>query len=197
MVATTFLPDIPTKVLSSVNEYLTKTLGLEYTSGTSIDSPIATAVHIRCQRADLPALAIVGRLQLETETSQVIPLSSEEIREIHECTAWYAARRRGELARDENGYILRQQGRRLASQWLDDHLSMKFYASGGLFIPIEHPLWQYNIVFKLKNLKIEPIGLIEVNAYSGEIEPIHSEQLQNIRERTHAIIRHQKPSSAT
>ena len=180
---------------SRVNHYLSSTLGNEYIGGAVSHSSTTSSALIRCNRDGLPARCFVGRVYVDSQTGCPIPLTPEQIREIRECADWYAARMRGELARDDRGYVSQHQSRRLASQWLDRHLSMKFYASGGIFFPLQEPLWQYSIAFKLRHLHLEPLGLIEVDALTGDVEPISHERLQMIKERVHAVIRDQKSST--
>jgi hypothetical protein len=176
--------------------YLTEALGAEYaaTRGAYVNG--RWDLSIRCTRAGVKQPCVVGRLSIDAQTGTVIPLTSEHLREIRECAEWEAARVRGELARDAAGYVSRHQARRLARRWLDRHLAMKYGASDGLLIPLAPPVWQFSIYFSLQDVYLEPLGLIDVDAMTGDVKPLSDEQLESLRERVRAVIQHQEPAAA-
>jgi hypothetical protein len=172
-----------------VDAYLRRVLGPDY-----LCAPAENGFFIQCHRADVTQPCIVGRVPVEA--GAVRPLSDDQLQEIRECAEWAAARVRGELARDTDGYVLRHQARRLARRWLDAHLSMKFRATGGVFIPVAPPVWQFSISFNLPTLHLAPLGVIDVNALTGEVVALDDRQLATIRERVRAVIQHQQLAPA-
>ena len=84
-----------------------------------------------------------------------------------------------------------------ATEWLGENLTLHFSAADGLFVPLEHPLWQFSIRFRLPRIgEIKPLGIIDVDALTGEAMPLTRKQQQTIQERVHAIIRHHELAPA-
>jgi hypothetical protein len=185
-----------TDVRQTVDRYLANVLGPAYSSSTATRHAGSWSFLIRYQDAALPQPSIVGRLQVNEQgsspfngaTEAIIPLTDQQIQEICETAAWEVARRKGELARNRDGYISRQQARRVARYWLDQHLSMKFGANDGRLLPLNPPAWQFSIYFSLRDVHWEPLGSIEVNAQTGAVIPLDPEQLHNLREHVRAAI---------
>jgi hypothetical protein len=191
--------DIPISSPSPVNEdtalraaqvYLAGTLGADYVTTRGFYKNGCWEFLIRYHHPDVQQPCVVGRIVLDAQTGRVIPLTLDQLREIHECAAWEVARLRGELARDAEGYVSRHEARRLARRWLDQQLSMKYSASGGLLIPLDPPVWQFSIEFRLQEFCLEPLGIIDVDALSGTVKPLSDEQLETLRERVRAVIKH-------
>ena len=176
------------QIQAVVDKYLADVLGSEYTGDMPTRSYERLSFLIQCNRPDVNQPCMVGRVSVNADG--VMPLSDEQIREIRECTAWEAARIRGKLARAADGYLLRHQARRLASQWLDTEISMKFGATGGVFIPLDPPVWQFSISFDLQNVHLEPLGVVDVNALTGDVTPLGDHQIKIIQEKAHAVIQH-------
>lgn len=76
----------------------------------------------------------------------------------------------------------------MARRWLDQHLSMKFSATGGQWLPLNSPLWQFTIEFTLQAVPLQALGVITVNAQTGVVTPIPVEQLDHLREHVRAAI---------
>lgn len=180
----------------SVDTYLIETLGREYRSShlQKMGSHWSFIVCYDC--GDLPQPCPVGRVIVDAKTGDLTLPTEEQVREISECAAWQIAHHHGQLARDGDNYLLRHQARRLATQWLDANLSMNFSASGGLFIPLGSPIWQFSISFDLGDMHIHPLGVLDVDAISGTIEPLTNDQLNRLQERVGALIRHQELAAA-
>ena len=125
----------------------------------------------------------------------MIPLTSDQLREVRECADWEVARTRGELARDVDGYVSRHQANRLARRWLDQHLANEICCKGGIFIPLATPVWQFSIAFSLSDLHLEPLGVIDVDAQTGDVKPLNNDQLENLRGRVRVVIQHRTPTA--
>jgi hypothetical protein len=197
--------DIPTVNPPRVSEdaaqraadtYLADALGPEYHATNGAYQRDRWTFFICCRRTDLQHSCVVGRVSIDARTGVVLPLTGDQLREVREVVDWEVARGQGELARDANGYLSRHQARRLARRWLDQHLSMKYGASGGLLIPLDPPVWQFSITFRLQALHLEPLGLIDVDAVSGAVKPLTTEQLAILQERVRAVIQSEAPTAA-
>lgn len=136
-------------------------------------------------------------IEVETQTGKVVPLTEAQIRLVRERAAITEARSRNILPTDAQGYILAEYARRRASGYLDAQLSMYFSAIDPVFVPGEPAHWQVTIVFKMYDIGPITLGIMEVDARTGEPAPLTDEELTRIRERTSAIIRHQTPAPAT
>lgn len=180
----------------TADAYLMTVLGMDYAATSGTYAQGQWHFLIRCQRTNVTQPCLVGRVAVDAQTGSVMPLTADYVRETQECAAWEAARLRGELARDDDGYVSRHQARRLARRWLDEHLAMKYSAQGGLWIPLDPPVWQFAIAFSLQGIQLEPLGVIDVNAQTGIVIPLNDDQLNNLRERVRAVIQHRQPAAA-
>jgi hypothetical protein len=134
-----------------------------------------------CHRADMSRTPAVGVVSVAPATGQVHELTAEQIRNLREAGAVQAAQARGELARDEQGYVLRYHARIKASVWISDRVDLKVGASGGAFLPLDPPVWRFSIDFHLEDRQLDPLGVIDVNAKTGQVIPLTNKQLQTIR----------------
>jgi hypothetical protein len=139
----------------------------------------------------------VGAIRIDALTGDVTPLTTDEIRVIHEKAAILAARKQGGLPLNEYGHVLAEYARRQASSYLNEHLSMFYRGADPVFIPGQPAVWQVMIVFKMYNVGPFTLGVLDVDANTGEPTPLPKRQLKRIRERTRAIIRHQASATAT
>lgn len=144
---------------------------------------------IRCEHGPLSPICV------DAETGGVITLTSNEICVIEEKAAILAARKQGVIPVDEQGYVLGEYARRQASGYLDDQISMFYSGADPIFVSIDPPVWQVTIVFKMYDQGPFTLGMMDVDARTGEPIPLAAEQIEQIRERTCAIIGRQ--TSAT
>jgi hypothetical protein len=76
-------------------------------------------------------------------------------------------------------------------------LGLHFSATEGLFAPCARPLWQFAIRFRLPGVgALKPLGVIDVDARTGQVTPLSRQQRRTIQERVGAIIRHCELASA-
>ncbi len=176
--------------------YLMAVLGVDYAATNGTYAQGRWHFLIGCQRTNVNQPCIVGRVAVDAQTGSVITLPADQLRETRECADWEVARLRGELARDADGYVSRHQARRLARRWLDQQLAMKYSASGGLWMPLDPPVWQFSIAFSLQDVHLDPLGVIDVNAQTGTVIPLSAHQLNHLRERVRAVIQHRQPVAA-
>jgi hypothetical protein len=123
-------------------------------------------------------------LRVDAQSGEVIPLSDTEIRVIREKAAIYAARKQGVLPVNEQGYVLGEYTRKRADRYLGDQIGMYFDATDPVFVPGDSPRWQVTIVFKRCDLGPFTLGVMDVDAKTGEPIPLTKTQLKRIRERT-------------
>jgi hypothetical protein len=144
---------------------------------------------IRCEQGPLSPICV------DAETGNVIPLTSTEICAIGEKAAILAARKQGVIPVDEQGHVLGEYARRQASGYLDDEISMFYSGADPVFVPTDPPVWQVTIVFKMYDQGPFTLGVMDVDARTGEPIPLAAEQIEQIRERTCAIIGPQTPAA--
>jgi hypothetical protein len=145
---------------------------------------------IRCAHGPLDAIAV------DVRTGTVIPLATDKLRIIQEKAALYAARKRNVLPVNGDGYVLGEYARRQVSSYLDEHISLFYEGADPVLVPGEPPVWQVTISFKQYHLGPFTLGVMDVDARTGEPFPLTSKQIKRIRERTRAIIGHQAPTPA-
>jgi hypothetical protein len=178
---------------TAVDHYLATGLGPAYKAGRAqLRDDGRWSFVVLCQREDMWRTPAVGFIYLDARTGQVEALSDDRLREMCEAGAVQAAQARNELARDEDGYILRQHARIKANVWISDRVGLKVRAAGGTFVPLEPPVWRFSIWYHT----FGPLTVIDVDAKTGEIEPLTALQLQAIREDVRALKRLQTLAAA-
>jgi hypothetical protein len=179
----------------AANAYVTAEIdpAFEAVSGEYFDSQrMRRAVWqfiIRCEHGPLSPICV------DAQTGSVIALASNDIRVIGEKAAILAARKRGSTPIDEQGYVLGEYARRQASGYLDDEISMFYSGADPVFVSTDPPVWQVTIVFKMYDQGPFTLGMMDVDARTGEPIPLAVEQIEQIRERTCAIIGRQAPAT--
>ena len=178
------------------NAYLSTMVGPAYRVGQSVLRQGQWHYRVLCQRPDLQRTPIVGSITVDAKTGQVNPLTADQVRDLREASAVQAAQARGELARDEEGYILRYHARIKATVWISDQTDLKVGATGGVFLPLDPPVWRFAIDFHLADTYLNPLGVIDVNAQTGQVIPVRTDLLHNIRGCVRAAQRHQTLAAA-
>jgi hypothetical protein len=146
---------------------------------------------IRC--ADGPLYPLL----VDSQTGEVILLTDDEIRVTREKAAIFAARKQGVLPVDARGYVLGEYARRQADRCLGDQIAMYFNAADPVFVPGDPPRWQVTIVFKRYYSGPFTLGVMDVDATTGEPLPLTKSQLKRLRERAHALVAvHPQPAAA-
>ncbi len=127
-------------------------------------------------------------IQVDAQRGEVIPFSQAQIRLLREKAAIFAARKAGVLPLDGHGYVLGEYARRRADRYLGDEIGMYFGAADPVFAAGEPPYWQVTIFFKRYELGPFTLGVMDVDATTGEPISLTKTQLKRIRERAHALI---------
>lgn len=177
---------------TAVDRYLTDALGTAYHAELGQLRNNTWVFTVINQRSDMSRIPAVGSITVNAISGQVQKLTDDQIRNMREAGAVQAAQERRELARDDNGYVLRRHARIKANLWISDRIGLKVSAEGGLFIPLEAPIWRFAICYHA----LGPLAVLDVNAKTGEVAPLTDEQLQAIQENVCAIKRFQTQTPA-
>lgn len=134
---------------------------------------------VKCHRDDMTRTPAVGGLTV-FESGDVETLSDDRIRDMKEAAETQAAQQRQEFARGEDGYVLRYHARIKASCWLAKKVDLKISASSGVFIPIENPIWRFSVYDSALLSDDDPLGIIDVDATTGEVQKLDEEEIEII-----------------
>jgi hypothetical protein len=139
----------------------------------------------------------LGYIRVDAETGAVVTLTTGELRIVQERALIAEAESQGKLPVAAQGYVPAEYARRRANGYLTDHLSLHYSATGGAFVRLSRPVWQFAIRFRLPRLSSAGMmGTLDVDAQTGEPIPLAPEQLEQIRDCTHAFIRAQPLATA-
>lgn len=169
-------------IYRDVTNYITAKLGPEYTISHSALRDGQWLFTIQCRRSDMRRQPMVGIITVDATTGRLQEITEEKLCDLREAGAVQAAQERRELARDAAGYVLRYHARIKATVWISDRVDLKVGASGGVFVPLPQPRWRFAIDFHLVDLHLDHLGVLDVDAQTGQVIPLTEEQLQHIRE---------------
>ena len=78
--------------------------------------------------------------------------------------------------------------RRKTNGYLSLNAAMSFSATDSVFVPGEPPIWQMTIRFRLPSLgTLATLGIMDVDAWTGEVLPLSQEQIKWMQDRANAI----------
>ena len=161
------------------DEYIKSVFGdNHYTcEGNEIDGGIVFLVA--CSRDDVKKDLGAGHVTV-LDSGEVKTLSEDRIRDIKETGETRAAQKRKELARDEDGHVLRYHARINATSWLANNVDHKIGAKDGFFVPIDSPIWRFAVYdFALLSDDIQ-LGVIDVDAVTGAVLKPDDEEIEII-----------------
>lgn len=176
-------------------QYLAQSLGAAFQVGRGQLVDGIWRFTVIEQRSDMVRVPAVGTIAVEAVSGHIHTLTAEQLRNLREAGAVQAAQERRELARDDNGYVLRRHARIKANCWLSDHVGMKIGAEGGHLLIQEPPIWRFSVVCHLRNLDVCSLGTIDVDAINGQVMPLPETQIQTIQEAVSAAVRYQKQTA--
>jgi hypothetical protein len=146
---------------------------------------------IQCAYGPLDAIKV------DAQTGEVITPSADQVRRIRERALIAEARNRKTLPVDARGYVLSEYARRKANGYLSMEVSLFCSATEGVFIPLARPIWQFAIRFGLPRLgDFGILGMLDVDACSGEIIPLTSKQIKRMRVRADALVEFRTQATA-
>lgn len=145
-----------------------------------------------CHRDDMQRPVAIGGVSVHEIMGQVEALSDERIRDMREAGAVQAAQERGELARDDDGYVLRTHARIKANAWTSNHIDLKVGARGGVFLPMEPPIWRFTVHDFAGEGERTALDVIDVDAETGQVYPFAPDKLAFLQGAVGAARKHQK-----
>ena len=176
---------------TKVDNYLNLALGSAYFAGHGRSNQGRWYFPVKWRSDETVHPVMEGGISLEIASGQVTKLTSDQIQDLREAGPVQLAQKRGELARGIDGYVLRYHARIKASLWISNRSDLKVGADGGVLLPGEQPLWRFSIYYRTSARNLTPLGVIDVEAQSGQIIPLRDQQLQTIQECVRAAKRHQ------
>lgn len=84
-----------------------------------------------------------------------------------------------------------------ANGYLSKYVGVLFGAEEPVFLQLDRPVWQLSITFKMNDIGPLTVGLLDVDAFTGEVLPLSAEQILMIQERTDAHLKRRPLSPAT
>jgi hypothetical protein len=90
--------------------------------------------------------------------------------------------------------FIAEEARRRANSYLAQVVSTGYRAIEPELVPLEGPIWQFVIQYKVPTLSPIRVGLLEVNALTGEVLPLTINQIETMRDRARAYLTCNAPS---
>jgi hypothetical protein len=90
--------------------------------------------------------------------------------------------------------FIAEEARRRANSYLAQVVSTGYRAIEPELVPLEEPIWQFVIQYKVPTLSPIRVGLLEVNALTGEVLPLTINQIETMRDRARAYLTCNAPS---
>jgi len=82
-----------------------------------------------------------------------------------------------------------------ANNYLTKRVSISFCASDPVLLPLERPVWQVMVYFKLPYLERLPVAFLDVDVETGEVDPFSNEQIELYLDRADAYAKLHSPSA--
>lgn len=79
------------------------------------------------------------------------------------------------------------QAVRKANGYLGKFVGMFFGATDPIFIPEDHPLWQVTVTFQMYDVGPYTLGILDIDAHSGDVFPLAQHQIDAMQRRANAI----------
>jgi hypothetical protein len=121
--------------------------------------------------------ATVGRIDVDAQTGQVIPLTAEQVEDMRDRLKEHTGEAKG---------IVRPRAQINANGYLSDQVALSAKADRPIFIAGNRPLWRATVYLRLRGHgRVCDLGVIDVDAQTGEVMPLSKKQLQAMRKRVH------------
>lgn len=88
-----------------------------------------------------------------------------------------------------------EDARRRANGYLVRYVSTGYQGINPELLPLASPVWQLVVQYKAPTLPPIRVGFLEVNAQTGEVIPLSSDQITTIRERAREYLAATAPST--
>jgi len=81
------------------------------------------------------------------------------------------------------------EARRAANKYLALEVGIAFSATDPVLIPMEEPIWQFSIRFRLpKRGTLATLGTVDVNANTRAVLPLSKPRIREIQKRANALV---------
>ena len=187
---------VESAIRQNVEQYLQTVMGANYSLGQASTLAGASSFMVLCAYDGLTRPVAVGAISLDPVTNQVQELTHDQMRNMREAGETQIAQTRGEIARDQDGYILHYHARIQATVWISDRTDLKVGASDGVFLPLERPVWRFSIFYTLGAERLEPLGTIDVDAQTGQVDSLKDSQIEALLGDLRALKQHQPLAAA-
>ncbi|MCB0064269.1 MAG: hypothetical protein KDE19_19230 [Caldilineaceae bacterium] len=152
---------------------------------------------VLCNIPEIERLQTVATLQIDGDSGQVIPWTDAEQRDATERILIAQAKARNRLPL-RDGYIPQLFACQQANFYLGKEVGLLFAAIDPVFVPIDDPVWQLSIMFRLPARgDLGVLGTVDVDAKTGAVCPLNPQQIQQIQRRANAIARYQTQSTTS
>lgn len=89
------------------------------------------------------------------------------------------------------------EARRAANKYLALDVGIAFSATDPVLIPLEQPIWQFTIRFRLPTLStLATMGTIDVDANTRTVPPLSKIRIREIQRRANALVEHYTSAAA-
>jgi hypothetical protein len=130
--------------------------------------------------SDLKRPETIAKLHIDGRSHRVTPLAEEEQQKAKERILIAIAGARGELPL-QDGYVPRLFACRRAGIYLDEHVGFFFTPVDGIFIPLDRPVWQFSLQFRLPHSgNLGLLDTIDVDAQTGNVIPLPPQQITDL-----------------
>lgn len=178
----------PIPLSSIVDLYLGRTLGTDYRAGEGrqmANGKWQFLIVYHASALDRPWTT--GTVFVDPQQGMVKPLTTLQIQEVRERAAIAVAEARGEFPQS-NGYIPRLFAQRQANHYLSQQIGFFFTAIAGELLPSPRPVWRFPIQLRLPRTgDLGVLAMLEVDAQTGEVNPLTNEQIQQIQGQANAL----------
>lgn len=173
LVATLALPLLVdrTTIIHTANLYLREMLGNQYQAVQPVQVKSVWQCLIQFCMIEPEKTVIAGQIEIDARTGRVIPLLPTTLREVQQRVAVHYAKEKGQVARDDNGYILPYLAKIKVNGYLTDTITMFASAEGDpLWVGGDEPFWRVKTVLRLRGQgTVGHLGYIDVNAVTGDV----------------------------
>jgi hypothetical protein len=188
--------DVPTSTLSQVdaqqaaNEYLRLHIALGLETASPIFVPGASPTwRMLVRLSGREPIATVGTIAVDAQTGQVIPLTVEQMEDMRDRLKEHAG---------ETAGILRPTAQRRANGYLTNYVSLFAKADRPVWVAGDRPVWRATVFLRLRGQgRVCDLGIIDVDAQTGEVMSLSNQQLQAMRKRAHDAATHPALAAAT
>jgi hypothetical protein len=186
-------------VTHAAAQYIDATLGAQFSIYALHATKGVWWVQIQCQPTVTARPVVVGSLNVDAQSGEVMALTPTEVSDIQARIHLLAAHRRQELARDEHGIILPTQAKVKATGYAAEQIAFFAAAEGEpQWVDGTPPRWRVEIALHLRGRGIVcDLGSIDVNALTGEVLPLSAQELLLRQKRAHDAAETTTRSAAT